>query len=1243
MVVLGVCLLGWLFNTIAGRDFLLARIVAALPADASLSWTSVEGPASGPLTLHGVRFAYHGKELRAAQLMLDPALQPLVRGQLRLDALHMRDATLSIAPSTEPFKLPQWPESLPAIATPLPIQADRVEIDNLRVNYDGKPLLAIASLRAGVDIQPGRLHVEQLRMDSDRGRLFLHGDYRPADNYRMALKGSWHVAPRDGRPAARVGFAARGSLAAMHAELRGVAPGPLSASLLVRGKAPPLWSLDAKAEGFDPALFTGADTSAGWYANAKIAGEGGLAKLQASAKRGDFSLRVLPSNLRVQGQRLDLQPLALELLDGRLTLTGHADFTEPEAAKLQAQVQARKLRWGEGEAQVVADGDFGLQGTRQAWAAKGQATLQRAQQSAQLDFDAQGNEAKLRVQSLSARMESGRLEAKGELAWSPALAYRFDARLAGFDPGYFAPDWPGAVDGRASIDGGRAKDGGLDTHLVLDELGGKLRTRALSGRADLRMHAPAGARATSSYEGDLALRLGDSNVQAKGRIAQDLDVDANFQPLQLADFLPAAGGTLHGTLRLRGARAAPDIDVDLAGAQLKYGQWSAGTLQARGRLPWRRGGKPGELHVEGSALALGLPFDTLRMDARGAFEQLDLDAQAAGARGALSLRGQLGRRGEEWSGTLAALQLKPAQGAAWALDQAVPFAWSPGHGRIGNACLRASESEGRLCVHGEWPGQGIVLNGQGLSLALLQGYLPAREGGGGWRLHGDLALDARLQPVRGGSWIGEAELSSANGGIAPLRRRPSGRPPPPDLSRYENLRVHANFDPAGLRATLASDFEGGGRIDAQLASGWAADSALSGTVALATSRVGWLELFSPDIVAPTGHVEGHLQLGGTRAHPRLGGDATLSNFQTEVPALGLTLREGSLRMSAQPDGNARLEGQVRSGEGVLHVDGTLGWGQETNPLQVHVTGKNVLASDTPRLHALIDPDITVKYAEGDEAIRVTGSVTLPEANIALEIFDQGALNSSDVVVIDPAENSQTNMRPVDVDLEIIAGGKVHMVGFGLDGDTSGRLRVRSRPGREVIASGTLDVDGTYVAYGQKLRITRGRLSWTNSPISDPALDIRAERQVGDVTAGIDVHGRASAPMPTVWSIPASSPSEAIAYLALGRSLASANSAESLRVGAARSALSAGGSILAAQLGAKLGLDEAGVSQNRALGTEVIGAGKYLSPKLFVGYGVSLVGSGQVLTLKYLLRKGFDIEIESSTVENRASVNWRKER
>lgn len=98
-----------------------------------------------------------------------------------------------------------------------------------------------------------------------------------------------------------------------------------------------------------------------------------------------------------------------------------------------------------------------------------------------------------------------------------------------------------------------------------------------------------------------------------------------------------------------------------------------------------------------------------------------------------------------------------------------------------------------------------------------------------------------------------------------------------------------------------------------------------------------------------------------------------------------------------------------------------------------------------------------------------------------------------------------------------------------------------------------------------------------------------------------------------------------------------------QVDAARTALNAGVGLLAAQLGARIGLDEAGVSTSRALGGEVLGVGKYLSPRLYVSYGVSLLGTGQVVMLKYLLKKGFDIQVESSTVENRASINWRKEK
>ena len=100
----------------------------------------------------------------------------------------------------------------------------------------------------------------------------------------------------------------------------------------------------------------------------------------------------------------------------------------------------------------------------------------------------------------------------------------------------------------------------------------------------------------------------------------------------------------------------------------------------------------------------------------------------------------------------------------------------------------------------------------------------------------------------------------------------------------------------------------------------------------------------------------------------------------------------------------------------------------------------------------------------------------------------------------------------------------------------GDMHVLARPGREMTASGTLTVAGRYAAYGQKLEIKSGRLVWSNDPIANPLLDIRAEREVGEVTAGIRVSGRATAPQADVYTHPETDQSQALAYLALGRPL-----------------------------------------------------------------------------------------------------------
>ncbi|MEO6155108.1 MAG: translocation/assembly module TamB domain-containing protein, partial [Thermomonas sp.] len=381
---------------------------------------------------------------------------------------------------------------------------------------------------------------------------------------------------------------------------------------------------------------------------------------------------------------------------------------------------------------------------------------------------------------------------------------------------------------------------------------------------------------------------------------------------------------------------------------------------------------------------------------------------------------------------------------------------------------------------------------------------------------------------------------------------------------------------------------------------------------------------------------------GTRGKPVIGGQGHLANFATELPALGIAVQDGDLRLQAQPDGTARIVGKLSSGGGVLDVNGTLGWRDQATPLVLNLRGKDVLIAETRELRAIANPDLTVRYA-ADTPLQVTGKVTVTQADINLERLDQGISTSPDVVVLDPVDPNHVVPNALDLDLELVMGDAVNLKGFGLTGTLGGSLRVFAPPGREMRGSGTLEVGGRYRAYGQRLQITRGHLVWANDLIDNPRLDIRAEREVGDVTAGIRVVGSASDPRASVYSDPAKSETEALSYLTLGRPLTSLSGDEARQVGAAKSALSAGTGLLASQLGSKLGLDDAGINNSRALGGDVLSFGKYLSPKLYVGYGVSLLGTGQVLTLKYLLRKGFNIQIESSTLENRASVNYRKEK
>jgi translocation and assembly module TamB len=332
---------------------------------------------------------------------------------------------------------------------------------------------------------------------------------------------------------------------------------------------------------------------------------------------------------------------------------------------------------------------------------------------------------------------------------------------------------------------------------------------------------------------------------------------------------------------------------------------------------------------------------------------------------------------------------------------------------------------------------------------------------------------------------------------------------------------------------------------------------------------------------------------------------------------------------------------VRSGDGVLRLDGSLDFRDERVPVTLGLRGDDVTIASTAELFVVADPDLQLRWLP--DALEVRGSLAVDEARADLESLDSSVEVSPDVVVVDAAATPTTRERPLDLEVAVRLGDDVRLIGFGLDGRMRGEVTFRQAPGRRATGRGTLDVDGTYRAYGQSLTIERARLGYAGGrPFDDPTLDIQADREFDEVRVGVRVRGTARRPETSIVSNPAMDTSEALSWLVLGRPLSTTTGGESRQIGAAALALGAGGNLVAQQIGAKLGLDEAGVVDSRNLGGATFTVGKYVSPRLFLSYGVSLIGTGQVLTLKYLLTRGFDISVESGN-ENAASVNWRIER
>ncbi|MGH8151993.1 MAG: translocation/assembly module TamB domain-containing protein, partial [Rhodanobacteraceae bacterium] len=577
----------------------------------------------------------------------------------------------------------------------------------------------------------------------------------------------------------------------------------------------------------------------------------------------------------------------------------------------------------------------------------------------------------------------------------------------------------------------------------------------------------------------------------------------------------------------------------------------------------------------------------------------------------------------------------PAGMPAWRQQAASTLTWQKGAMGMSQLCLSAGAPE--LCLSADLTAKGATNAKYSLRRLPLQMLASLARGATPLQASGEISGQGQLAIGANGTMNGHADLNASAGHIAY-----AANPATPLLAWS---RVDATLDASGqnqhirLRGALGD----GGHINGDVTL-TGAQHALAGSIDANLRSLAMLEALSPEIANVHGTLAGSLNLSGTLAEPRFQGHIGTQGFAAEIPRAGLKLHDGSFAITGDASGRLAITGQITSGKGVLHVDGSAGFAADA-PLGIDLKGDDILVADIPAAHVVASPDLHIARAKGEFA--VTGSVAIPSAKIQVEkLPGQGPVHASpDIVIVDEPKREQAAPLAMRADIEVKLGNDVKVLGYGFDGKVHGQLAVQVRPGQVATGRGQIAVTGKYQAYGQNLTIENGRVLFAGTRLDDPGLDIQAVRRIrnDNVTAGLRIRGTAQKPVLTVFSDPAMEQSAALSYLVTGRPLNQLKSGEGSTLDAAAQALGGlAGNRIAKSVGARLGL-EAGVSSSEALGGSAFTAGKYLSPRLFLSYGVGLFTPGQVITLRYTLNRFLQFEAENATTGNRASLNYRIEK
>lgn len=1208
----------WLTGTQAGVRTLLSlgsRLPGIRMTAEEVAGTPAAGLSIGRLTIEHERVLVRVAGLR---LHLDP--WHLLVGSIDLPTLDAESVDVDVRPRLHP------PDGLPVqfLPRPLGLTVHLLSVAHLRVTDGATPLVDAQQLSAGVGISPTRLRVVHAGVASQGALLRGEATLLAADPLGLAAEIDVSVPVAAGSVDVRV--AATGDLKRLRLDATARAPAGVHFRGDLSVEGPP--HADGVLEITDSTLAPLLDAPQVGRVSARLAVHGALDdfSVEGPVSSSSWPQAGLTVSLRAAyaARTLSVRSLALaDRVGARAQAHGRVAWSTGSAPDLELDVGWQDLRWPvSGAARVESPSGAAHLAGRDDFLYAVNAVLRAPNwPAATLALRGRAGRDDVTLESAIARVLGGRLVANGRATWRGDQAWSLAAAGDRLDPGGLRPMLAGRVDFALQASGrGFSRQG--EASVVLDAFRGRVRGRPVAGAGSLRY-------AAGEWQFDGArVSFASLNATAQGRWGAHSAIDAGLDVGSVGDFLDDGAGSLHvrasftdgGAAHLTGSAQARGLRA--AGVALD-GLTASADLDASSQ-------RESTVSVQAHGLsAAGAQIDSIEAVGHGtaASHTVSLGVQAGARRAELRAHGHYasGLAGELL--LLDTLTIDAPRIEHYVLLGPVELRVRRDAASLEHLCLSGGDSS--ACLAFDWRASGpwsASMQATGLPLGLLPLPLPAGSG-----VDGAVSFSASV--AGHGSSPPTGQASADLDGI--VVHYPTARGKQSAL-KIGNGRIAGELrsDTATLHAAVSASGDSFLAIDASAdrsATTNLALAPLAGTVHLRTRELGYVPVVLPDIDRMTGLLQAELTLGGTLQAPLLSGSVALSEGEVDIYLSNLKLRDIAARADVHGQ-SLDLDVHARAAQGSLAATGDLRWLRGEPTGSIHFTGDHLLVADLPEARVVASPDLRLDIA--GHHVEAHGEVAMPTARIAPRDMSGAARVSTDQVLVGAGQQATAPQFTVDSEVRFTLGPDVRIEAYGLKGLLQGSLTLTAKTHQPITGTGEVEVkDGHYLAYARELDVERGRLLFRGGPVDNAGLDIRASRKLPGYTAGVNVRGTLQSPQLSFFSDPPLPQSQIASLLLVGQTTDVGQGA------------TAAGSLLAAQGGALLigdythylGIDQMTIEADATNGTALV-LGKFLTPRLYASYGVSLAQAINTFKLRYTIGDSWVVNVESG-VNHSADIQY----